>query len=519
MSEQEKDRPERSGITQEDIEAIKLYIDKIKKLNKSEPQKIQPSEWVEFLSEIKKTGEIPEKYQGRISESSIVSHEKIINGQYVYLPDGEVLRTYYDTEWEEWNKKGNEIRQQFNSVILKALRSNTTPEDLEKTILERLELLVSAEILSGKDATQATVENLLAKAYLPMLNNTQTNDFSKMTVKNAVVDQFTHKATITTGNSKITIENFDKLRGALSTSAKKILDTALLYLTNDNFYGAARTVNPSVEIPLKEYGEACGYQLTPQTMDTPEEQAAENRRVDERKKDLKKKIRRDLEDISQITWTGEITKGKDKGDYANMRIISSHRIIKGVIRINFDIDAARLLVRAYIMYFPVILLKHDNRKPNAYALGQKIAYHNSNDNNYAAGTNNTLSVKSLLAAMPEITSVEKLKARGQANWKDKIKRPLEDGLNENVAIGYLKKWEYRDPKTSQIFTPEEAQPLTWTRYSRLVVDFIVVDAPDQTERRAAKAAAKEAACKEKTAEKPKRQTKKGGCSRKQKGGV
>ena len=268
-----------------------------------------------------------------------------------------------------------------------------------------------------------------------------------------------------------------------------------MYLTSGNFYRCKRSsITPTVEIPLIEYGEACGYQLTPQKMDTPEEQAKENRRVNERIKDLKKNVRRDLHDISSILWTGEETRGCNKGNYKEMRIISSHSISKGLIRINFDVEAAVYFVNAYIMQYPTALLKHDNRKPNAYVIGHKMAFHNSNDQNRAAGTDSTLSVKSLLAAAPEIPTIDDIKARGQRNWKDKIKKPLEIALDENISVGLISKWEYRDPKTSNTYTAETAQPLTWTQYTRLMIDFVMIDAPEQTERREAKAeAARQAA--------------------------
>ena len=84
------------------------------------------------------------------------------------------------------------------------------------------------------------------------------------------------------------------------------------------------------------------------------------------------KIRRDLHDLASILWTGEETKGRNKGDYKEMRIISSHSIRNGNIKINFDIDAAAYLTNAYMMNYPTALLKIDNRKPNAYEIGRKI---------------------------------------------------------------------------------------------------------------------------------------------------
>lgn len=465
-------------LTDNDIEAIRSFLCEMDDMDKREPEKLPAETW-------EQQGIIPAEYSDRISKSD---------------------KGYYDVAWERWNEECYQIQAKYHDVIIKALRyalSNEKAEAKTAPLMDLLKSLIdSEESITPEQVRTVITDNLLASAYLPMLNGDPANELMQITTKGLHPDGFTKNATIPTNvtittkdGHKITIERFDKLQGILSTPAKKILDTALLYLTSGNFYrGKRSSINPTVEIPLIEYGEACGYQLTPQTMATPEEQEKENRRVNERIKDLKKNVRRDLHDISRILWTGEETRGRNKGDYKEMRIISSHSISKGLIRINFDVEAAAYFVNAYIMQYPTALLKHDNRKPNAYVIGRKMAFHNSNDQNRAAGTDSTLSVKSLLAAAPEIPTIDDIKARGQRNWKDKIKKPLEIALDENISVGLISKWEYRDPKTGHTYTADTAQPLTWTQYNRLMIDFVMIDAPEQAERREAKAeAARQAA--------------------------
>ena len=467
-------------LTDNDIEAMRSFLCEMDDMDKREPEKLPAETWEQLQQ-----GIIPAEYSDRIGKSD---------------------KGYYDVAWERWNEECYQIQAKYHDVIIKALRyalSNEKAEAKTAPLMDLLKSLIdSEESMTPEQVRTVITDNLLANAYLPMFNGRLSNELMQITIKGLRLDGFTKNATITTNvtittkdGHKITIERFDKLQGLLSTSAKKILDTALLYLTSGNFYRCKRSsITPTVEIPLIEYGEACGYQLTPQKMDTPEEQAKENRRVNERIKDLKKNVRRDLHDISSILWTGEETRGRNKGNYKEMRIISSHSISKGLIRINFDVEAAVYFVNAYIMQYPTALLKHDNRKPNAYVIGHKMAFHNSNDQNRAAGTDSTLSVKSLLAAAPEIPTIDDIKARGQRNWKDKIKKPLEIALDENISVGLISKWEYRDPKTSNTYTAETAQPLTWTQYTRLMIDFVMIDAPEQTERREAKAeAARQAA--------------------------
>ena len=347
---------------------------------------------------------------------------------------------------------------------------------------------------SGKQKlgdVKTITKNLFSDAYAPMLNGDPANDLLKFTTKGKTPDSFTGKVTIITKNGhRITIEKFEELQGALSVSSDKLLAAALTYLADANFYRAKKgSVNPTVEIPIIEYGDACGNQLTPRIMDTPEAQAEENRLVEGRIKEFKKALRRDAHDVSSIVWSGDDTKGRKKGDYIEMRLFSSHSIRGNILRINFDVDAATFFVNAYITQSPAALYRHDNRKPNAYALGRKIAYHNALDQNRAAGTECTLSVKKLLEAAPEIPTLEAIEARGQRNWKDKIKKPLESSMDENIRVGLISKWEYRDPKTGDTYTAETSKNLTWAQFTRLMVDWVMIDAPEQTERREAKAEA------------------------------
>lgn len=471
-----------------DTELLREYLAKYDALKQREPEQLTGEQWDAVWPHIQATGEIPPEYADRISVTEVTVHGEIgADGQHHYIPEGKTNKAYLDTVWENWNAERAALDKEYHDVVVKALRYALDTGDDNRPLLELLQSLISQ---NGGSIT----ENLFYSAYFPMLNGTLTNGLMPLTKRDFKPVELTKTATFTTDSGvKFTIENFDKFQ-TWGVSTKKMFHAAIAYLTSANYYrGNDGAINPTVEISVIDYGEACKNQLTPRVMATPEEQAEEIRLVEGRIKEFKKSVRKDLSDISSILITGEETRGKKKYDYQAMRIISSHSIRKDTIRINFDVDAARYLVNAYIMQFPRALFAHDNRKPNAYNIGWKIAFHNGLDQNNAAGTECTLSVKSLLEAAPEIPTIEAIKARKQRNWKDKIKKPLEIALDENITVGYLSKWEYRDPKTGQTYTAETAQPLSWTQYYRLMVDFAVIDAPDQTERRAARAAEKAAA--------------------------
>lgn len=496
-----------NDLTEKDLELLREYKAAIKEWSGREPPRLTSEEWDEAHAAIQATGEIPEKYKKRIGAQEIVVHTDIVDGHRVRYPEGKTTIGYYDIVWEAWGAEGAAITSRYRSVIAKALMASIGREDEHQDaaegelIGERVGDIIDRLLL---DPPQAL--NILSQKYLPMLNGSPSNDLMQVTKRDFVSDGFTKKATLTTRDGhKITVEHFDKLQGVLGTSAKKILDTALLYLASGNYYrGNRETVNPFVEIPLKEYGEANGYQLTPRTMDTPEEQEAENKRVKERTRELKKNLRRDLHDISDTVWSWEETRGRNKGDYKDIRLISNHGIEGGYIQVEFSATAAAYFVSSYIMQYPTALLRHDNRKPNPYIVGRKLAFHNGNDQNRAAGTANTLSVKSLLQATPDIPEYDTIVSRGQRNWRDKIKKPLEDALDENVAIGLISKWEYRDPSSMATYTAETSKSLRWSQYNRLMVDFIMVDAPEQIERRTARAEAKAEAASKSGKPRPKR---------------
>ena len=335
-------------------------------------------------------------------------------------------------------------------------------------------------------------ESLLREKFFPMLNGPMVTDIMQLSVARMERDQSSNTAIYVTKNGhELRIEKFDDMLGALSVSAKKILNHAILYLKNANYYrGHAASIIPTVEIPLDEYRALTkpGQQDTPDSM-----------------KEFKKSVRRDLHDISSILWSAEETKGKNKGNYAEMRIISSHSIRRGnILRINFDVDAAAYLLNSYLMQYPRVLYTYDERKPNAFAIAYTIAQHNSMDSNAARGTESTLSVASLLNAAPDIPTYNQMTATGNRNWKARIKGTLEKALNESITKGFLQRWEYRSPKTGTTYTTEQANTLTFLQWYGLMVDYIVIDAPDQTQRRQAIAAARRIAAEAKATEPPKR---------------
>lgn len=406
--------------------------------------------------------------------------------------------------YQEYNKilpyLEKEMQKRPDDYLLRELdiyRNLTLPEVValwnrkEATGQESRMLMAAIRAADIDEKAKRSLDPLrLSEAdFLPLYQGNMINDFMRLTEKDFEVTETKAGGLIGTytapNGRKYTIDQFNELMGTLGTSTKKILDAAVLYLSDQNFHGAGKgAVNPQVKIPLVEYGEKNGLVLTVSDALNSEARAAEEKKVKTRLKNLKKMIRRDLSDLKQIRWTGEEKTGRNAGDYVDAGIISGSRIANGYIYVNFDIDAARYLCKAGVMLFPTCLFLHDNRKPNSYSIGRKIALHHSMDNNFFAGTDCTLSVMALLDSAQEIPTMQEIQDRGQRNWKDKIKGPLEAALHDNVRVGLLKKWEYRHPKTGETYTAEEAAALPWDVYSMLMVDWVMMStAPELTARR------------------------------------
>ena len=327
---------------------------------------------------------------------------------------------------------------------------------------------------------------ILQNSFLPILTGNATSAITEAALKNGILEE--NDLVIKTPSGTLRIVDVAELLGGCGTSAKKLFDTARVYLTHINYYKGSEP-RQTVEISLTDYWHATKDDDMPMTADN--------------LKDLKRSIKKDLIDLEKI----RVDFTERSKDYVRFPFISSHSIIRDRIIINFDIQAAKYLINAHMGQWPTALLRHDNKNPNSYAIGAKIALHNNMYNNMASGTANTLSVKTLLKAAPEIPTIEELKKRNARNWKDKIKRPLETSLDNNTKppVSYLARWEYRDPTTGKTYTKKEAQTLTWEAYYNLMIDFVVASEPDgQKKRMIEYSAKKEEQAKRAGAEKKKR---------------
>lgn len=480
-------------LTKKDLAELQAYQAAVREWSGREPQgadKYAPQVWADLQAWENMTEE--EREAQRAADSALPppkTWKELGYSSFAEYANGPTrwksLGSMYSPAWDVWNAEGVALNKKYHDVIAKALGVAISME------LFKDEPAQVSDIIDKLLSDPVPTSQLLLQRYLPMLNGYPTNDLMAMSTTKLEADGFTGRATFTKGGHTIIVKDFNQLVGAIGTSAKKLMDTATAYLTMGNFYRGT-TVNPTAIIDLMDYWRAQGFHVDPLPMDSEEEQRKEQSRVAETIKKLKQALKADLENLKRLEWSGQGT-GRNRGDFAKYSYISSYRVKGTTLYVNFDIDIAKYLVQAYVMQWSPALLKHDNRDPNSYVIGRKLLFQHSMDSNAAAGTDNTLSVKVLLAEAPDIITIEELTAQGRRDWKKKIKEKLEAALNKNITtVPLLKRWEYRHPITGTTYTPDTASRLSWDEYSSLMVDFILVEEPDQATRRAARAAEKAA---------------------------
>ena len=294
-------------------------------------------------------------------------------------------------------------------------------------------------------------------SFVAMLNGTATNQLTNISHHSnpPVIDAITGNATIERGSLKVFINNYSDIKG-LRTSTLKLLDACTVLLTRQNSFRGEGPLNTVVEIPLERYMELCGIPLTKPSKDK-----------------TRRKVKEDLETLYNISLEWSEPSGKRTKDFAKMRICDKIAIIKGKICFSFSPAMARYLTNAYIMQYPIELLKVDERNSNLYPLGRKLLLHNSIENNQRKGTANIISVKALLEVCPDIPHYDKVSKEGR-QLDQRIKTPFEKALN---ALDFIS-WEYANSKGIALSDAQIASA-SYSDFENLYIKFDVIGLHNQ----------------------------------------
>lgn len=319
--------------------------------------------------------------------------------------------------------------------------------------------------------------------YLPMLHGKATDAIAGMAGLEVKENQLNNTGIVESGEVKLVINKFNELSGTLGVSTHKLLSKSIANFTALNHTGQKRDLRTlRVAIPLKEYALQCGYDVEPHIPDgaTDEEIEKENKRAENALKNARRKIKKDISILvkSSVHWEEKV-KGK-AGDFDIANILGRGGIRNGYIQLEFTLSMGEYLLLLPITQYPVALLGVDERNPNAYTIGLKMAEHFNLDNNQIRGTAQLLKVKTLL----EYTNLPTIEAMREQrrSWEERIKEPFETALDALTQCGLLADWRYSKSKGEEL-TDEEATTFTsYEDWEEALVYFTLANAPDHTER-------------------------------------
>lgn len=319
----------------------------------------------------------------------------------------------------------------------------------------------------------------LEERYKNMLQGKPTNALTATSGKRASYNPLNDRATITQDDVEIFINKYNSIN-TLDAKAHKVLDLLTLKLTanfpfGENVSEASINKHRTVNLSVDEYKEHLGLKDT---------------------KEARKQLTEAIAVIynTSLQWQEErwiIPEGKKRRVKTivphQTRIIDDVAMVKGelkpikkgVAEVKFSYTLAEYLAQAYIMPYPLSLLKVNTRlNPNSYYFGKKmVSHHNINA---GKANSNIISVKTLLKCTPELPTYNEVMS-GNKNIYNRIIAPFERDLTELVTNETLVSWNYCNSK-HQPLTDEQKQPLNYDKFIDLYVEFDLTNYPDKTKR-------------------------------------
>ena len=157
---------------------------------------------------------------------------------------------------------------------------------------------------------------------------------------------------------------------------------------------------------------------------------------DDAMKNFRRKIKIELHTLKQCgpEWT-EVVKGKER-PYGGMNYIGKYEVNGDTVEIEFTLTMGEYLVLLPLLQYPYSLYRLPDREFNAFAIGEAMCLHYSQDNNVIRGTEGKLKVETLLSytSFPKFGEIKEKKL----SWEQKVKEPFERALDILYQCGFLK---------------------------------------------------------------------------------
>lgn len=329
-------------------------------------------------------------------------------------------------------------------------------EESEKTT-KKPSLMLKFNTLLGDE------QKLIEDKYITTVTSQQVNNLALIgkRPKNINIDLISKKATLEINGTEIEY-NDDDPRKYLGVKNAIIFDYIITNLVAQNTYKDKRNVNQKVIFSLESYAKDFGRSYNEETRNA-----------------TRKNIRKEL--ISAFTAlqnTKIQLKGEDNQKSSTV-FCSDYVVGRDNVTFEFPTRLSEHLINQSISYTPKKAFSLSGKNPNLYPITRKLSEHYHMFNNQKKGTNNILSVKTLLKVAPEIPTYQEVMA-GNRDWRGRIVEKLASILDilekENVI-----KWEYCNAKKIPL-TDEQLEIPSYSSFEKLYIFFEMLDTPNNTEK-------------------------------------
>lgn len=293
----------------------------------------------------------------------------------------------------------------------------------------------------------------LYKDNMPLYHGRYISITSDVTKRQQVIEPLSNEIVVDDDEQQYIykLSNAENIKGLNRINTHKLFIVCVAEFTKQNTRGAKE--NYKVKFPLKDYAALLGYDVLEHPGTTKEEAEKEKKRAAEVLKKARKAINQDLDILFNCSYSWkEKIRGKEE-DYKDIRIIGAKGIEKGYIEAELTPSFASYILKHRAMTkYPQALLGIDGNHNNAYYLGLKIAEHWNIARNQEAGTNDILSIRTLLSCV-DLPKVQKVREQ-RASWQQKIFEPLMQALDYLKLKGFLEDYELVKAKSEEMTQSE-----------------------------------------------------------------
>lgn len=287
----------------------------------------------------------------------------------------------------------------------------------------------------------------------PTLNLLPTINLKKIRVEK---DLITGSGYVDLGNGKLCIQNFNLKKDYLKPSVFKVIDFLIIEIGKQNEYKLKvdKDVNTKLYFSIKEFGEFLGKK----NLDT-----------SSTKKEVRSIVNDSLALLNDFSIsTKEGREGKIV-EFNEMKFIDSFHCKNSVYEVIVNEKFTRYLLSSYVIKAPTKLFTLDMRNRNAYAVGKKLVYHQSNNSNLRRKRSEIIGVETLLKNCPDLPSIEEVR-QNNGGWNSRIADKLEAVLDKLVDFGILERLELCNAK-GKALTDYQLEMKTYFEFIKLRVKF------------------------------------------------